>query len=567
MAPKTDVMERLAAADPLPDAPPLGPEQQREADALLAQLLAAPVENGAGSRPHPRLARRPRLVALAATALLAFLLLSAPGRDATAWVGDLVGIGEVGGSPTGQKRGFEDKGAPGSAVVIDNGEAPDGTRYEWVAFRCEVDLEAEGLAPNLRGYGLSLEWPTLSKRAGDGSCAGPRGKNEKVPVIGSYGTQIVPSQFEGVAQPDLVVSGTVNAQHAARVRVVYRDMRGERHDLPVDFARVGDELHARAGRGAPRATFTAFIPGSDAARDRVVDCLDIRAAATVAGHHPFERCAEVYPEVRDYRARLAKCRADVPPVDRAGAERMRRCTGEPPPGPVEVIVYDADGKELGRQEERMVIPAPKPPVPAGKPEYRGQGPGKRSARPSHGGPGKAVVLLSGRTPDGAPYEYYTSKTGSGDKVTGLCMTRWYPYAGAGAGGFCGKGFPPTKAYGKAWPAKVEARSFGFLERGEPATAYYSLQGFARPNVERVRVVYKDGARRKRDAPVKFVQVRGALRERVGSKEPFGFFAAFLPPSVMRYYDGPGDRASGEPAIEIVSYDKQGAEIGRFGHRN
>ncbi|MBA3306133.1 MAG: hypothetical protein H0U25_09435 [Thermoleophilaceae bacterium] len=64
----------------------------------------------------------------------------------------------------------------------------------------------------------------------------------------------------------------------------------------------------------------------------------------------------------------------------------------------------------------------------------------------------------------------------------------------------------------------------------------------------------DGKGGQRDAPVKFVRVRGALRKRVGSAEPFGFFVTFLPPSIKRYYHGPGDRADGPPAIEVIAYD-------------
>jgi hypothetical protein len=64
MRPNHDLMERLAAADPLPDAERLSPEEQREADSLLTQLLATPVA------PERRPAARPRTRrwALAATA-------------------------------------------------------------------------------------------------------------------------------------------------------------------------------------------------------------------------------------------------------------------------------------------------------------------------------------------------------------------------------------------------------------------------------------------------------------------------------------------------------------------
>lgn len=53
MRPREDVMERLAAADPLPDAERLSSDEQSEADALLARLLATPAERAA-PRPHLR---------------------------------------------------------------------------------------------------------------------------------------------------------------------------------------------------------------------------------------------------------------------------------------------------------------------------------------------------------------------------------------------------------------------------------------------------------------------------------------------------------------------------------
>ena len=185
--------------------------------------------------------------------------------------------------------------------------------------------------------------------------------------------------------------------------------------------------------------------------------------------------------------------------------------------------------------------------------------------------GRPVVLVSGRTPDGAPFEYFTQKfERRNGAVYSVCLSHWWPYAPrAGASGFCGPGFPTTKEYGKSWPSEVFAKSFGFLESGEPASAYAALEGFARPDVAEVRVVYKDG-KRKRDAPVQFVQVRGELRERVGSREPFGFFVAFVPPSIERYYgplDPPSGPLHGPPAIEVIAYDDHHRELSRVGHRN
>ena len=67
-----ELMERLAAADPVRDREPLTPEAQREADALLARLLATPVEPAAAPRRRRfQLRRRGLAVAGAACAALA----------------------------------------------------------------------------------------------------------------------------------------------------------------------------------------------------------------------------------------------------------------------------------------------------------------------------------------------------------------------------------------------------------------------------------------------------------------------------------------------------------------
>jgi hypothetical protein len=74
MPARQEPMERLAATDPLPDAERLTPEERREADALLARLLATPPASPAGrSHVRPRLRRRALGVAAAAgAALVAF---------------------------------------------------------------------------------------------------------------------------------------------------------------------------------------------------------------------------------------------------------------------------------------------------------------------------------------------------------------------------------------------------------------------------------------------------------------------------------------------------------------
>jgi hypothetical protein len=75
MRPSHDLMERLAAADPLPDAERLSSEEQREADAVLARLLATPVAPERGAAPVPRVRRW--ALAAAATACVALLAFAA----------------------------------------------------------------------------------------------------------------------------------------------------------------------------------------------------------------------------------------------------------------------------------------------------------------------------------------------------------------------------------------------------------------------------------------------------------------------------------------------------------
>jgi hypothetical protein len=70
MSPAHDLMERLAAADLMPDVAPLRPEQQREADALLERLLATPAER---HRPHRRWPQLAAATAIAAAAVFAGL--------------------------------------------------------------------------------------------------------------------------------------------------------------------------------------------------------------------------------------------------------------------------------------------------------------------------------------------------------------------------------------------------------------------------------------------------------------------------------------------------------------
>jgi hypothetical protein len=531
-------IQKLLSELPVPRA-----EQARERTVGAARAQAA-----AGELPRrPRAGRRRLLTAAAAGLVLVAALLTPPGRTASGWVGELVGVGEVGGPPTHDARGFG--GPRDNAIVINNGTSPDGSRYEWVAYGCKVDLRDEGLPTRFEGFGLSFEWPGVEGRESGGSCEEAQSpEEERRGAFDSHGVHIVPSQFEGVAEPDLVVSGATGSR-VHRVRVFYNEPSGERHELKVDFERMERKLRDRLTASADLGgTFVAFVPGEWAARDEVPARLDLRA---LMGTGKLELGPIARAERRAARAAIETCRPhepdfaalsardDVEAVQRA-MKPYRDCLDEhKPPSPIETIAYDERGRELERFKEPIMFPAPRPPLAAPEAE--------RGKRPVHGdADGEPVVLAAGRAPDGAEYEFFVERF---DESDGRCVTHWWPRVPMGpANGHCGPGLPPRTAFGRRHPERIAAKAFGFLGDEAPATEHYMLSGFTRPNVARVEVVYKDRAGRPVDAPVELTQVAGALARRMGADGPFGYFVGFVPPAARRQ------------AVEVVAYDEDGAEL-------
>jgi hypothetical protein len=78
-----------------------------------------------------------------------------------------------------------------------------------------------------------------------------------------------------------------------------------------------------------------------------------------------------------------------------------------------------------------------------------------------------------------------------------------------------------------------------------------LSGYARPRVERVRVVWAGGS----EAPVELFEVTPEQADRMGATEPFGFWVTFVP------------RSARHAEFEIVSYGEGGEEIGRYRYRS
>ena len=132
-----------------------------------------------------------------------------------------------------------------------------------------------GPGTSFEGIGASLDWPGVKGYEGGGTCEELQGRPPGG-VFSQNGVHILPSQFKGVAHPDLVISG-VTGPDVHRVSVIYTDGEGEKNELPVDFARVEGKLRELASQPEPLGTFVAFLPGDTAARDEVESRLDLRA--------------------------------------------------------------------------------------------------------------------------------------------------------------------------------------------------------------------------------------------------------------------------------------------------
>jgi hypothetical protein len=168
---------------------------------------------------------------------------------------------------------------------------------------------------------------------------------------------------------------------------------------------------------------------------------------------------------------------------------------------------------------------------------------KRARRPAATGSSKETVLMTGRSPDGALYEVVIEQS-----KYGTCISTWWPYvSNAGMGG-CGKGLPPSTAFGRRDPERVFAKPYGFLNDAPQATTYRVLSGFARTAVERVQVIYRGRDGNRHEAPVKVTQATSML-EKFESSEPFGYWIAFVP------------RSAGHRPIEVVAHGGEGERLG------
>lgn len=497
----------------------------------VAEARAEVAERGAGAPPSHEW--RPRLLSIAAALLLVIVvLLTPPGRAASAWVGDLVGIGEVGGAPTQEKHGrFADAG---SAIVIDNGVAPDGTRYEWVAYKCSVGPEDPGVGAGFKGIGASLDWPGVKGHEGGGSCEELQGR-PRARAFSQHGVHVLPSQMRGVEEPDLVISG-VTGPDVHRVSVIYTDGQGEEHELPVDFARVEGKLRELASQPEPLGTFVAFLPGDTAARDEVASRFDLRAQY---GTGKLKLGPIGRRELEQARKAFEAC-----PATTQGPSPADDClAGRLPVGPFEYVAYDENGDVLEQMHEPLIAASVRP-VSTIQAEGREEPGDERVRRIQETGSKASTVLMSGRSPDGALYEVYVELS---DYGTGIGI--FWPYVmSAGYGAYGDGGLPPSTAFGRRNPEDVFAKPYGFLNDASEATVHRVLSGFARTSVERVEVLYQDSDGGKHQAPVKLVQATAAKLKQFKSSEPFGYWVAFVP------------RSAGHQPLDVIAYGANGERL-------
>lgn len=308
----------------------------REATIASARALLAtdpaPTADGAEEPSEGTRGRRRRSFVLAGVAaLLGVTLLTPPGQAALSGAANL--IGEIGGTPTPKDdRGLSSTvppGQPGSPVVVDNGEAPDGSRYEWVAFRRTERLRL-GVAPRLKTrtmetFCVTFGWADVPRRKSTGGCTSLGGWSPG--VIHMSGRLIRPAADSG--QRDYMVVGDVDPR-VGRVRMVYRRPGGERYEMPVDLGRVDGELLRRVRGDKPFTVFTAFVPGDLVAADRL-----------------------------DERYRMMGLSVDDPtspmplPYTPAYIRCVREHGGFYERGWIDVILYDRDGRRVATLPTRV----------------------------------------------------------------------------------------------------------------------------------------------------------------------------------------------------------------------
>lgn len=279
-----------------------GPARRRGGGGAVRAGTVAVRLHRARARLAAQVAALDGLPALLATVAMAAALLATPtGRGGLSWAAELVGVGDVGGPPSKADRGpLRPTAGP---LVVDNGRAPDNSRYEWVAHRGglpELSLEGGRHVAGGTGLCLAFDWPDHPHRRTREGCSQRPERYPPVPAqiagpIQSFGFEPAQRPAETSA-PDIVLSGSAEIR-VARLEITYA-RKGVKRRLPTDLAPVNQSLLRRLGlpQGRPRpfAVFTAFVPAraaSDAIAERFTRGAVLVDRNLRSGSPSFDRCA------------------------------------------------------------------------------------------------------------------------------------------------------------------------------------------------------------------------------------------------------------------------------------
>jgi hypothetical protein len=240
---------------------------------------------------------------------------------AGAAIAALVGVMATTASGHTPPQGVNPSVAP---VMVDDGAGPDGARYEWTAYRAQVEIGEGGTT--FDAMCEFFDMPARPAFESMGSCEG-----EGEPAVPSVLRSAL-LHGSGVPPQNVMLAGSTNEQPHS-IDVLYTDASGQDHDLTVDFKRVDGELLASTGGDEAFGVFTAFVPEAQIAH-RAAKC--VRAAE--------KRAARGKPGGRRVKQRCG---------------RLGRSDIGLPCSPFEITAYD----EQGRVVETDCIPLlPVPPA-------------------------------------------------------------------------------------------------------------------------------------------------------------------------------------------------------------
>jgi hypothetical protein len=304
-----ELMERLAAADPVRDREELTDEDQREADALLARLLATPVEPAPAPRaPRFQLRRRALAVAGAAcAALAAFAAIDLVDSDAPGpgvvdrAIAAVTRAGSV--YHVVEHMTFRSESAPeaSQALYFESWHTPDG-RLHRKTFRVR-DGQKGRLVEEFAGRrrpgsatGAALQWDAASNTIGESGFA-----DGDAPFLGPFedpGSRLRALREQG----RLRVAGTTTVDGKRAYRLVSGTFTANEDTVSVEVAidaesylPLSQRLTLETGAGDKLETLTRYrtyerLALNDESRQRLA--LD---------PHPGAKCSELAHELTEDR--------------------------------------------------------------------------------------------------------------------------------------------------------------------------------------------------------------------------------------------------------------------------